>query len=97
MLTTTPFARGAVPYTSMFLVESTITQEDVWKRELEERMAYMNLVVKLTLNRKDQWPSKEHALNYFSKRLPWNLWDSRALESFVVCMVLLSSGQFECS
>jgi hypothetical protein len=85
MLTTTPFVRDAVPYASMFLVESTITQEDVWKRELEERMAYMNLVVKLTLNRKDRWPNKEHALGYFSKRLPWNLWDSRALESFVVC------------
>ncbi|KAJ3528232.1 hypothetical protein NMY22_g9497 [Coprinellus aureogranulatus] len=83
MLTTTHFALDSIPYVSMFLVESTITPKDIFETELEERLSYMDLVVNLTLKRRDEWPNKEAALEYFGKRLPWSLWDHRALKSFV--------------
>lgn len=84
MLSTTHFPLDVIPYASMFLIESTITPKEIYERELEKRLAHMDLVVGLTLKRRDEWPSKQEALKYFSERLPWSRWDPRALESFVV-------------
>ncbi|KAJ2930323.1 hypothetical protein H1R20_g6773, partial [Candolleomyces eurysporus] len=81
MLTTQHFE--VPPYVSMFLVESTITKKDIFERELEERMQYMDFVVNLTLNRKYEWDSKQKAFEYFRKRLPWSMWDERAIRLLV--------------
>ncbi|KAJ3543126.1 hypothetical protein NMY22_g3252 [Coprinellus aureogranulatus] len=93
MLTTTHFALDSIPYVSMFLVESTITPKDIFETELEERLSYMDLVVNLTLKRRDDWPNKEAALEYFGKRLPWSLWDPRALKYFVVSYVVTPNSR----
>ncbi|KAJ2912230.1 hypothetical protein MD484_g8185, partial [Candolleomyces efflorescens] len=81
MLTTQHF--HSPPYTSMFLVESTITHKAIFERELDERMQYMDFVVNLTLNRKYQWDSKQKAFEYFKKRVPWIMWDERSVRLLV--------------
>jgi hypothetical protein len=78
------------PYVSMFLVESTINKKEIFERELEERMQYMDFVVNMTLNRKYQWDSKEKAFEYFRKRIPWSMWDERAIRLLVVRSFYLS-------
>lgn len=37
----------------------------------------------LTKERRDVWESKESAKEWFAKRIPWKLWDSRALDAYV--------------
>ena len=35
-------------------------------------------------SRKDIWPSRDVAQEWFAKRYPWEAWDERLLQSFVV-------------
>lgn len=43
------------------------------------------LFLEVTKNRRDIWPSKKEALEWFAARRPWKTWDRRALEAYVVC------------
>ncbi|KAF6749300.1 Alpha/beta hydrolase fold-1 [Ephemerocybe angulata] len=81
MLTT--FSPPPIPYTALFLIEPTITPQHIFERELAERQSYMDLVVQLTLNRKSEWKTKDAAYAYFKKRIPWSMWDDRAVRMFV--------------
>ncbi len=40
--------------------------------------------------RRDNWPSKEVAHQYLTKRAPWSMWDARMLAVYVVrsCLCL---------
>jgi hypothetical protein len=48
----------------------------------------LEFVVKNTLSRKAIWKSKEAALGYFKKRLPWGMWDEKALFVHVVSDII---------
>ena len=68
----------------MILVEPTIVTREVFNAELEDRMSVMNFAVTATSTRRDTWRSREQALKYFKKRIPWELWDPRVLQILVV-------------
>lgn len=70
-------------WASLILLEPTITQAHIFNRDLSERMEYMDLVVNLTLKRRCTWASKDAAFEWMKGRLPWGMWDERALRGFV--------------
>ncbi|KAG5716856.1 hypothetical protein E4T56_gene3417 [Termitomyces sp. T112] len=39
--------------------------------------------MKVTLTRRDSWPSQEAAVAYLRRRLPWKSWDSRVFNLYV--------------
>jgi len=47
----------------------------------------MDFAVAATATRRDTWTSKEHAFDYFSKRIPWGMWDSRVVRLYTVSTV----------
>jgi len=68
----------------MILIEPTMVTREVFNAELEDRMSAMNFAVAATSTRRDTWRSRQHALEYFKKRIPWELWDPRVLQILVV-------------
>ncbi|PPQ72245.1 hypothetical protein CVT24_002345 [Panaeolus cyanescens] len=83
MLTTRDIPIYELPYAAMILIEPTIVTRELFELQREDRMASMDFAVAATSSRRDHWPSKEKALEYFSKRLPWSIWDPRVLRLLV--------------
>ncbi|KAG6887825.1 hypothetical protein C0995_012372 [Termitomyces sp. Mi166 len=71
------------PYIAVFLVEPTILSQDLFDAHAKEREDSANMTMKLTLTRRDSWPSKGAAAAYLRKRLPWKSWDSRVFDIYV--------------
>ncbi|TFK18657.1 alpha/beta-hydrolase [Coprinopsis marcescibilis] len=82
-LTTKEFPKRQIPYVAIIAVESTIVNRAVFERDLEERMQHMDFVVNATQTRRDRWSSPQEAFKYFSKRLPWSVWDPRSIQLLV--------------
>lgn len=79
ILTTKEMLPHELPYVAMILIEPTMVTREVFNTQLDDRMAHMDLIVAITSARRDIWPSKEHAFEYFKTRSPWNSWDPRVL------------------
>lgn len=43
--------------------------------------------MEMALVRKDIWPSRAEAHEWFARRAPWKRWDARALQLYVVCLI----------
>jgi len=74
ILTTKEMLHHELPYVAMILIEPTIITRQLFNAELDDRMAYMDFVVAMTSARRDSWPSKEQAFEYFKTRFPWKFW-----------------------
>lgn len=72
----------------MILIEPAVVTRELFNAELDDRIAYMNLVVAMTSARRDIWPSKEHAFEYFKTRFPWRFWHPRVLHLLTVNSLL---------
>ncbi|KIM38284.1 hypothetical protein M413DRAFT_448020 [Hebeloma cylindrosporum] len=83
LLTTKGIPSNELPFVAMILIEPTIVTREVFNEEREDRMSAMDFAVTATSTRRDNWRSREQALAYFKKRLPWGLWDPRALQILV--------------
>jgi len=82
MLTTKEMPPGAFSYTAMVLIEPTLVTRELYDSQLEDRMASMDFAVASTSARRDLWNSKADALAYFSKRIPWGMWDPRIVRLY---------------
>lgn len=87
MLTTRDIPIYELPYAAMILIEPTIVRRELFELQREDRMASMDFAVAATSSRRDHWASKEKALEYFSKRLPWSIWDPRLVRLLVVSTI----------
>lgn len=76
--------RHQLPYVAMILIEPVVATREVFNVELDDRMACLDLVVAVISARRDIWPSKEHAFEYFKTRPPWKVWDPRVLRLLTV-------------
>ncbi|KAG5642245.1 hypothetical protein DXG03_003348 [Asterophora parasitica] len=79
MLSTTDFPLSEIPYAAIVLVEPAMITRELFNAHLEDRMATMNFAVSSTSVRRDTWESREAAFKWFSRRYPWNTWDSRVV------------------
>jgi len=91
LLTTTEISRQFLVYPAIILIEPTMVTRELFNAHLEDRMASMDFAVAATATRRDTWTSKEHAFNYFSKRIPWGMWDSRIVRLYTVSIVKSST------
>ncbi|KAG6901876.1 hypothetical protein C0995_007000 [Termitomyces sp. Mi166 len=71
------------PYIAVFLVEPTILSQQLFDAHAKEREDSANMTMKVTLTRRDSWPSKEAAAAYLQRRLPWKSWDSRVFDIYI--------------
>ncbi|TFK36161.1 Alpha/Beta hydrolase protein [Crucibulum laeve] len=67
------------PVRALIVIEPNMATEEIWNPHWEDRMIALNLCVGGTLTRRDSWPSKDQAYNYFNHRMPWKRWDIRML------------------
>jgi hypothetical protein len=84
LISTKEFPIANMPFVGIVLVEPTMASKDVFYSRYEERKASIDFAVNTTSVRKDTWRSKNEALAYFMKRLPWKTWDSRIVQLLVV-------------
>lgn len=81
-----------LPYLAMILIEPSVVTRELFNAQLDDRMAFMDLVVAMTSARRDSWLSKEHAFEYFQTRLPWKFWDTRVLRLLTVKFTIFPSA-----
>ena len=91
LLTTTEISLQSLVYPAIILIEPTMVTRELFNAHLEDRMASMDFAVAATATRRDTWTSKEHAFDYFSKRIPWGMWDSRVVRLYTVSTVKSSN------
>lgn len=76
---------------AIVLVESALIKEKVLNEHYDEQSDFLGVLMMLTNKRKDTWNSREEALQFFHKRLPWIKWDKRVLDLFLVCSICATS------
>lgn len=89
MYTTKLLEPGVIPYLGIILVEPPLIDKETFYAHLERQNKALRIARKATSARRDVWPSKEDAFQWFSKRFPWNTWDVRVLQLFCVSHVML--------
>ncbi len=76
-----------LPYSSFILVEPTMMTRGIYQRALEQDTVLLR-AIEVARGRKDIWPSRAAAREWFSKRLPWRRWDARVIDLYVVRVLL---------
>ncbi|KAI8969639.1 alpha/beta-hydrolase [Trametes punicea] len=73
--------RGLMYKTLIILEPAMLTRESVRRTgwDMHRRMLAMQASI---VKRRNTWASREEAKTYFEARLPWKLWDRRALDLF---------------
>ncbi|EED83404.1 hypothetical protein POSPLDRAFT_104277 [Postia placenta Mad-698-R] len=82
MYTTKLLEPGVVPYLGIILVEPPLIDKETFYAHLERQKKALRIARKAVSARRDVWPSREDAFQWFSKRFPWNTWDARVLQLF---------------
>ncbi|OCH89397.1 hypothetical protein OBBRIDRAFT_756677 [Obba rivulosa] len=72
-----------MPYTTLVIVEDGMATRGLWKKDGDRPLTGLNALISSVDKRRDNWPDREQAQNFFSKRAPWKSWDKRAVELFV--------------
>jgi hypothetical protein len=72
----------------MILVDPPMMTREIFAIAFEEP-TLLKTVMEMTRNGKDIWVSREAALEWYSKRAPWQQWDPRVLRLFVVSPYIL--------
>lgn len=65
-------------------MEPSLVTRELFARHGQNRQAALDLMYKAMEARRDTWDSREEALAYFKKRLPWKIWDPRILDLLMV-------------
>ncbi|EPS95148.1 hypothetical protein FOMPIDRAFT_1025931 [Fomitopsis schrenkii] len=79
LLSTVPLPSDKLPYRAIVLMEPSLVTRAVFAKHGQNRQAALDLMYKAMEARRDTWGSREEALAYFKKRLPWKIWDPRIL------------------
>ncbi|KAF9810416.1 hypothetical protein IEO21_06953 [Rhodonia placenta] len=65
------------------LLEPSLITRDEFHKHLRERTAALAFAQKAVAGRRAEWNTREDAMQYFKKRMPWKIWDPRVLNLFV--------------
>lgn len=90
VLSTKAFPLDHIPYASIILLEPHMMPRHIVKwmqKNKGSQPTPLQVLAESAKTRKDTWPSREAAQQWFAKRYPWKLWDQRALRLFVVRMM----------
>ncbi|KAF9502272.1 alpha/beta-hydrolase [Pleurotus eryngii] len=68
------------PYPAIILVEPSVVAKELFEATIDDRMEQMEFVVRMTMDRRDHWASKDEAFAWLSKRYPWSTWDTRVVK-----------------
>ncbi|OBZ79895.1 hypothetical protein A0H81_00120 [Grifola frondosa] len=79
ILSTSTYPLDALPYSSMILVEPGMMTREIFAEAFKEPVL-LKEVMDATKTRKDIWPSRTAALEWFKKREPWRRWDPAVLQ-----------------
>lgn len=74
----------AIPYRAIILVEPSIATKEAYLENQEERQMAVDFMIKSLSTRRAFWAGREEARAFFAKRIPWQLWDPRVLDLWVV-------------
>ncbi|KAJ7320733.1 alpha/beta-hydrolase [Mycena albidolilacea] len=82
VLSTISNSSEVLPYSSMILVEPTLMTKKILAEGFDQ-LSELTRIMDAVKKRRDIWESREIALVWFSKRLPWKRWDTRILDAFI--------------
>ena len=74
----------AIPYKAIILIEPSISGREAYLENQEERQMAVDFMIKSLSKRRAFWRDRAEARAFFAKRIPWQLWDSRILDLWVV-------------
>lgn len=74
----------AIPYKAIILIEPSISGREAYLENQEERQMAVDFMIKSLSKRRAFWCDRAEARAFFAKRIPWQLWDSRILDLWVV-------------
>ena len=94
VLTLSAFPKETPPYAALILVEPTSISVERYIRETTTHEPKSKQRTQGTLSRRDQWASRSEAYAWLEKRLPWKLWDSQVLQTYVVCRIIILAQLF---
>lgn len=66
------------------LIEPALITREVLTENLAEREGALKAMNIAVSKRKDEWKTRVDARVYFENRFPWQMWDTRVFELFVV-------------
>ncbi|KAL7282102.1 hypothetical protein ACG7TL_003571 [Trametes sanguinea] len=72
----------SLPYTTLVLVEPTMMTRKILEHALDEGTVLLR-AIEVARKRKDVWPSREAARQWFAKRVPWSRWHPRILDLYI--------------
>ncbi|RDB31000.1 hypothetical protein Hypma_000089 [Hypsizygus marmoreus] len=83
MLSMKNFPVQKPPFIAVFLVEPTMLSQELFDAHAKEREHGARATMKVTLERRDSWPSREAAASYLRQRLPWKAWDAPVFDIYI--------------
>ena len=66
------------------LIEPPLISRSVYAENKEEHEAVLSMAQKAMARRRDTWSSRADAAAYLASRFPWQTWDARVREAYVV-------------
>ncbi|KAH9918694.1 Alpha/Beta hydrolase protein [Amylocystis lapponica] len=82
-LVASKFSPENVPFLALILIEPTMNSETMYAIIRPKVEVHRRLVMKGTLARRDAWADREEARAWLATKMPWKLWDPRALDLYV--------------
>ena len=73
-----------IPFRAFILVEPAMITRPVFRAHMQEHETSLKAVRYAVGKRKELWRSRAEARAYFEDRYPWQMWDPRTRELFVV-------------
>lgn len=79
-LLSTSLFRDRAPYDACILVEPAMWTEDL----VGQNTPFLDMAILSLPKRRQHWKSWEDMHKYIRSRMPWNMWDQRALNLYLV-------------
>ncbi|EIW62401.1 uncharacterized protein TRAVEDRAFT_45221 [Trametes versicolor FP-101664 SS1] len=71
-----------LPYSSLILVEPVVLDPEVLE-QISQADSPLTKIIEFARTRRDTWPSRAAAREWFAGQLPWSQWDARVLDLYV--------------
>lgn len=85
ILATSGYPPYRLPFSSLIMVDPPMMTQELLAKAKTQNTPLLAAVEEAKM-RKDIWPSRDAAREWFSKRLPYKLWTPEVLQLFVVRM-----------
>ncbi|KAI8974039.1 alpha/beta-hydrolase [Trametes punicea] len=76
------YAIERLPYSSIIMVEPPMMTPEILQQAIKKRAVLLR-AIDVARVRKNVWPSRTAAKEWFAKRLPWRRWDTSVLDLYI--------------